>query len=153
MYNTKGKSGFTLVELMLVISIIGVISTITLGVINVPEWQQRARDTVRKEDVSTISGALERFYSDNNSYPTAVLNNQSPAIVAAVPATLSPNYIKTIPNDPESGINYYYVTDGQNYCVCTHLYASNAETQINGCNLTINSLVAPAPHFCVTNPF
>lgn len=54
------RRGFTLVELLVVTSIIAVLSTI--GITTYQEIQSKARDSVRKQDLNTLAIALELYY-------------------------------------------------------------------------------------------
>jgi len=61
------RSGFTIVELVVVIFVIGILAGITLIAYN--GVQARTRDDRRKTDVENIEKAMELYYSDNGSYP------------------------------------------------------------------------------------
>ncbi len=63
----KSKSGFTVVELIIVIVIIAILATITI--VAYRGIQERARDDRRKTDIANITKALEIYYDDNGSYP------------------------------------------------------------------------------------
>lgn len=66
----KTKSGFTIVELLIVIVVIGILAAITIVAYN--GIQSRARDTQRAQDISTLIKALEIYRINNNGvYPTA----------------------------------------------------------------------------------
>ena len=109
--------GFTLVELLVVIAILGVLSVVGLTAFNTS--QMRGRDAERKSDLKQIASALELYYSDYNTYPGA-LNGQ----VLGCPSNTQTActwgvdqftdgrtvYIKTLPKDPTSDLQYYYRT-------------------------------------------
>ena len=63
----KNKSGFTIIELIVVIVVIAILATITFVSYN--GVQAKARDDRRLTDVSNIEKAMELYYSDNGSYP------------------------------------------------------------------------------------
>ncbi|MEO5499105.1 MAG: prepilin-type N-terminal cleavage/methylation domain-containing protein, partial [Candidatus Saccharimonadales bacterium] len=62
------QSGFTIVELLIVIVIIGILAT--LVIVTFSGVQQRARDSERKTDINAIAGQLEAAYAKNGVYPT-----------------------------------------------------------------------------------
>jgi len=69
MVSLKNKSkGFTIVELLIVIVVIGILAT--LVIVTFTGIQQKARDSKRKTDVGAVQAALESYYSSNNTYPT-----------------------------------------------------------------------------------
>lgn len=65
-----GRQGFTLVELLIVIVVIGILAA--LVIVTYSGIQQRARDTERKTDLKGIQGQLEAFWADNARYPCLV---------------------------------------------------------------------------------
>ncbi len=65
--NKAFRHGFTLIELMIVIVILGVLMGTILP--RLTGAQARARDTARIADLSNISQALETYYDDNGKYP------------------------------------------------------------------------------------
>lgn len=62
-----GNLGFTLVEMMMVLVVLGLVSGV--AIISVLGYHARARDTVRVTDLNTINKALEGYYSLNDAYP------------------------------------------------------------------------------------
>lgn len=62
------QSGFTIVELLIVIVIIGILAT--LVIVTFSGVQQRARDAERKTDINAIASQLEAVYAKNGAYPT-----------------------------------------------------------------------------------
>lgn len=63
------SKGFTLVELLIVIALLGVIATIVIAAINPIEQANRAHDAQFKADGSQLISALERYYAAKTSYP------------------------------------------------------------------------------------
>ena len=90
----KKQEGFTLLELLIVIVIIGILAVLIVP--NLTAGPQRARDSQRKSDLRNVKTALETYFNDNNQYPSS-------ANYAALSTPLTPTYIKTLPVDPKGG--------------------------------------------------
>lgn len=70
----KNQSGFTIVELLIVIVIIGILAGLVISTF--VGVQQKARNSERQTDINTIAGQLEAYYAKNSGYPSlADLNN------------------------------------------------------------------------------
>ena len=121
----KKQGGFTLLELLIVIVIIGILALIIVpGLASGP---QRARDAQRKSDLRSIKNAMETYFNDNNAYPSTSLTAVVPATDATISAALAPNYLKTIPDDPKApGQHYDYkcVTVTSGACTSFKIYSS-----------------------------
>ena len=63
--------GFTLVELLLVISIIGILAGVVIGVISPKRQKEIATDTVTQTTMYKFAEGIEAYYSANNTLPTA----------------------------------------------------------------------------------
>lgn len=63
------KKGFTLVELIVVVTILAILGTI--GFVSLQGYSANARDSVRISDLRNIKRALELYYLGNTSYPSA----------------------------------------------------------------------------------
>lgn len=61
------QKGFTIVELLIVIVVIGILAALVITTF--AGIQARARDTERETDIKSIHGHLETFYADNGFYP------------------------------------------------------------------------------------
>ena len=96
------RTGFTLVELLVVISLIGILSAVAIAVINPAAMMGKSRDARRKSDLKTLQGAIEMYYSQNRSYPA----NDSipfPTVGNGYNTTWSYDdiiYVKGLPQDP-----------------------------------------------------
>lgn len=93
------QKGFTLVEILVVISIISVLATVMLG--SFRSSQARGRDTQRKSDLKQVSSALELYYSDYNKYPDTLTWGSEFT-------DYKTSYFKVLPKDPVSSQNYVY---------------------------------------------
>ena len=67
MWAKQKPAGFTIVELLIVIVVIAILAAITIVAFN--GIQQRARDTKRLNDITTMNKQLELFYVDKGYYP------------------------------------------------------------------------------------
>ena len=121
--NKKGftpiQSGFTLVELMVTISIMAVLATV--GVVVYANAQGHARDGKRRADLREIQKALEQHYtsSGDNSYPDATTG-----IYGTSPINSTTYFNKgSTPKDP-SGTDYSYVAPSdpcKKFIICADL--------------------------------
>lgn len=91
------KLGFTLIELMVVISILAIL--VAIGVTSYSIIRKNSRDSIRKADLHTIQNALEQYYGKNETYPSDIAT-------LATQSYLS----KGEPLDPKKGCSYKVVT-------------------------------------------
>lgn len=67
----RKENGFTIIELLIVIAIIGILATLVLT--NFRGAQAKGRDTVRQTSINSIYQKLEEYYNDNGQYPGEAL--------------------------------------------------------------------------------
>lgn len=72
MVKQASQRGFTLVELLIVISIIGILAGFLF--VNFANVRERGRDSRRKHDLSEVKTALRLYYNDYQSYPSSTNN-------------------------------------------------------------------------------
>jgi len=126
------RSGFTMIELLIVIVIMGILSAIGLGTFT--SSQMKARDSKRKSDLRTIGDALEVYYNDYGNYPVGdsgdIIGCGPQAEVDKVACvagqiwkntTNETTYMVQMPEDPSGGKYYYISLDGSSYQIYAHL--------------------------------
>lgn len=158
----RNKSkGFTLVELLVVISIIAILSVIGMTVFS--GVQKGARDAKRRGDLDAIRLALEQYKAQNGSYPTAGTSNwcwqtlpcwsTGDASSGNLGPLLTPNFIQSLPKDPapfddgtcgNAGGNvachlYHYCSaDGTYFILGVNLENNTTQASDATCNLAGN---------------
>jgi prepilin-type N-terminal cleavage/methylation domain-containing protein len=103
------QRGFTLVELLIVVAIIGILATIVI--VNVVAVKIRARDAQRKSDLAQLQSAFEFYRADLGTYPPAL-----PACGSALTGGSSV-YLSSVPCDPLNTGQYKfsYTSTGATY--------------------------------------
>lgn len=99
------QKGFTVVELLVVIVIIGILAAITI--VSYTSIQQRSRDETRTSNIRDVQKALEKYRVDNGMYPSVGADGTGYALTTLATA-LVPQYLDSIPTNP-SGTAYQYV--------------------------------------------
>ncbi len=100
----KKQQGFTLIEILIVISIIGVLSALTL--VGMSGFRASGRDAKRMSDLRQVQNGLELYYAKFGSYPTSVTWTDLVSQLASAG-------VKNLPTDPTNSGDYVY-----KYTVC-----------------------------------
>jgi general secretion pathway protein G len=97
MQNRRSQSGFTLIELMIVMAIIGILAT--LAIPSYVSAIKHAREAVLKEDLHVMRAAIESYTMDKNKAPQSLDD------------LVQSGYLKTIPEDPMTHATDTWVPD------------------------------------------
>lgn len=128
------NKGFTLIEMLIVIAIIGILSSMIL--VGLGSARAKARDSRRISDIRQIQNGLEIYYSNNQTYASG----DSTALYAA---------ILNLPADPQ-GPKYLYSGASQSYqlgaCLEQGLPAGITSATCSSLSCTAGTL------YCVTAP-
>jgi general secretion pathway protein G len=81
----QAQSGFTLIELIVVVTIIGILAAIAVA--NVKWAQRKAQEAALRDNLFEMRKAIDNYYADKQKYPAALDD-------------LKPNYLRSIPVDP-----------------------------------------------------
>ncbi|SRR5258708_31288900 len=121
--------GFTLIEMIVVIAVLGILATIVLISINPIAQLQKSNDARRKTDLESIQRALELYYQDNGTYPISTGDK----IKGINWGSAWQPYIATLPSDPLPANRYvYYSPNNQTYYLYANLQRGKYDQQI--CN-------------------
>jgi general secretion pathway protein G len=127
----RDESGFTLIELMVVLLILGLLATVV--VINVMPAQDRAMTEKARTDVALLEQAAERYRLDMFAYPPAEAGLQAlvqaPAGLAHPERYPAGGYIKRLPDDPW-GNPYHYASPGKHGAL--DIYSLGADNREGG---------------------
>jgi prepilin-type N-terminal cleavage/methylation domain-containing protein len=107
-YKLKTIKGFSLVELLVVITIIAILSVVAYTAVG--GQTGKARNSRRQQDLSTIQSALEIFYIENmNKYPDELDDGAAGSL-----NDLVPKYMPKMALDPATDAEYDYEVTGNN---------------------------------------
>lgn len=136
----KKKNGFSLVELLVVISILGIL--MTLAAASFSTAQSKGRDARRRGDLEAIQKGFEQYFSQNNEYGTCDTMGGETDIFPA-----------GLPSDPQPSQSYTRSCSTTGYCYCALLESegggnSTAPASSETCAFASSGAT---DYFCVTN--
>ena len=97
MRKRRTQSGFTLIELIIVMTIIGILATLAIPYFAAAI--KHAREAVLKEDLQTMRMAIDSYTMDKQKAPQSLDD------------LIQDGYLKSVPNDPMTNSNTTWVTD------------------------------------------
>ncbi len=116
-----GRQGFTLIEILIVIAILGTLAT--LGLASYTATLKNGRDARRRSDLKAMQNAWEQYYADSSAkYPSDCDQDMSIYLPAG------------LPKDPTNSETYTYVLS--NCTTTTYTFCANLES---------------GPQYCVNN--
>ncbi len=169
--STTYAFAFTLIEIMIVVSIIGIMATV-VG-INVRDSSAQSRDAQRQADLRNLQVAIEMYKKDNNGqYPlgcnaAGTWSGQVGSDVACNPVSkdyivgLAPKYIKALPfdeklNGTDSGFRYVTNTARTVYKIKAHRTVESEtvtfEHPLKACDIRVSSNASGNPNTTNKDP-
>lgn len=143
MSEKRNQRGFTLIELMIVVVILGILATLLIP--RIMERPEEARRMKARVDIKTVESALKLYKLDSGTYPTTeqglVALLKKPETAPVPRKWKEGGYLegKNVPEDPW-GNPYYYLSpaaDGKDYVITS--YGADGEPGGTGKNTDVSS--------------
>lgn len=139
------QRGFTLIEMLVVVSLIGVLTTLVAA--NLNSARERGRDTARKSDLRNLQTALRLYYSDYQAYPANGSGGEisgcgsggtSVCSWGAVWSDSSNTYMSKMPKEPLPDQSYKYQAsaDKESYTLDSCLENKSDDKGVTTTNLS-----------------
>ncbi len=93
----RGEAGFTLIEMLIVVAIIGIIAGIAAAQLR--QTPVKAKEAVLKEDLYVLRDVIDQYFADKGKYPESL------------DTLVEEGYIRRIPVDPFTGTADTWVTE------------------------------------------
>ena len=113
-YTPAKTKGFTLIEIMVVIVILGILAAVVVP--NIMSRPDEARITKTKQDIRAVETALDLYKLDNFNYPTTEQGLEALVTIPTTPPVpkryREEAYLKKVPKDPWEN-EYQYLSPGE----------------------------------------
>lgn len=126
------KKAFTLVEILVVVTIISLLASI--AAVSYSRFVKQSRDARRKTDIEQIRASLELYRNFKGAYPSPPMNFGTGALQDGTTV-----YMSKIPKDPmatsPTANTYYYTSSGtfQDYTLCAYIEGGDTSVSLNSC--------------------
>jgi general secretion pathway protein G len=143
---TNSQGGFTLIELMVVIAIIGILSAIVI--VNLSGTRAEGRDAERVTEVKQVALSVTLYREVCDQYPSSLSGSASNGCPSG---TNLSDFINPIPTDPQ-GASYSYATNGSGSGHSSFVVGATFEKTANipddDLNGTINGVNCGGTRYC-----
>ena len=150
--NSKVK-GFTLVEVLIVIFIVGLLSSVVL--VGLGSFRARGRDARRIADLHQIQNGLELYINKEGVYPNVTANNSGSWRLFTETLKNAGIGVAAVPNDPaatatnDKSYSYGISSDGLSYVIGGRLEDANDAVLKNDLDGTIFEIDCADPAYCI----
>lgn len=133
------KNGFTLIEILVTITIIAVL--LAVAMVSYTSINKRSRDARRRSDVEQLRSALEMYRADNGNYPNTgaeYLRATDTSLSTLLTTYLSPMPVDPIQSSGSDGNSYWYkpiscATNCYGYCILSYLEQETSAVANSNC--------------------
>lgn len=142
----KGRQGFTLLELLVTISIIGIL--IGVGSVSFSTAQKKGRDSRRQADMKAMQTSLEQCYALDTKYPASA--DEGSALTCIGGAVT----MNSVPYDPKNTGSYVYtytVAGTTSYCLCALMETTGSGNASSAGAAGVCAWGGAKSYFCVSN--
>lgn len=144
----ENRKGFTLIEILIVVAIIGLLTSIIL--VGLGAFRTRGRDARRIADLRETQNGLELYYTKNQRYPAITgADTWASLKTSLTTAGIGISSVASDPLSPAQNYQYGVSTDGQNYVLAATLEDINNSALKDDADGTVNSVDCTDPVYCV----
>jgi len=134
----KKNSGFTLIEIVIVITIIGILGVAVISILNPYEMQALGRDNIRLTEMSNIAQSLELHFAELKNYP----DSPSPY---RIPTNILQNYNKTVKTADTATCNFIYFKNTSSYEIYAVMESKSLTLPSNSSFTILPRISLPTP--------